>query len=74
MKVAIIGSGNVGKALGTSLVRGGHEVYLTASTPASAAEAAQKMGARAAASNAEAASAADIVILAWKLAGPTGGA
>ena len=64
MKVAIIGSGNVGKALGTSALRGGHEVYLTASNPDHAAEAAQRIGAKAAVSNAEAASAADIVILA----------
>ena len=64
MKLAIIGSGNVGKALATSAVRGGHDVTLTASTPENAAEAAQKTGAKAAASNAEAVAGADIVILA----------
>lgn len=64
MKLAIIGSGNVGKALATSAVRAGHEVALTASTPEHAADAAQKTGATAAPSNAVAAAGADIVILA----------
>ena len=33
MKVAIVGAGNVGKALGSSLTRAGHEVIITASNP-----------------------------------------
>ena len=41
MKVAIIGAGNVGQALATSLVRAGHEVSLSASTPESARAAAE---------------------------------
>jgi predicted dinucleotide-binding enzyme len=64
MKVAIIGSGNAGKALAVSAVRGGHEVTLTASTPENAAEAAHEIGARSASSNAEAVTGADVVILA----------
>ncbi len=64
MKVAIIGTGNVGKALATSAVRAGHDVILAASTPEHAAEAAQKTGAQAASSNAQAVAGADIVILA----------
>jgi predicted dinucleotide-binding enzyme len=39
MKLAIVGSGNVGKALATSALRGGHEVTLTASSAEHAAEA-----------------------------------
>jgi len=64
MKVAIIGSGNVGKALATSGVRAGHSVTLTATTPEKAAEAAKATGARAASSNVEAIKDADLVILA----------
>jgi 8-hydroxy-5-deazaflavin:NADPH oxidoreductase len=64
MKLAIIGSGNVGKALAASAVRAGHDVTLTASSPEHATDAAQKTGAKAAASNTEAANGADIVILA----------
>jgi 8-hydroxy-5-deazaflavin:NADPH oxidoreductase len=79
MRIAIIGSGNVGKALGGSAIRAGHDVTLTASSPDNAAEAAQKTGAKAAASNAEAVAGADIVIKngwpwqsSWTLVGPTG--
>jgi 8-hydroxy-5-deazaflavin:NADPH oxidoreductase len=64
MKLAIIGSGNVGKALAASAVRAGHDVTLTASSPEHATDAAQKTRAKAAASNTEAANGADIVILA----------
>src|SRR5437879_3078450 len=64
MKIAMIGSGNVGKALATSAIRGGHEVTLTATSPDNAAEAAQKTGAKAAPSSAEAVAGADVVILA----------
>jgi predicted dinucleotide-binding enzyme len=38
MKLAIVGSGNVGKALGTSALRGGHEVTVTASSAEHGAE------------------------------------
>ena len=54
MKIAIIGAGNVGKALATSSVRAGHHVTLSAANPAHAAEAAQATGANAATSNVEA--------------------
>jgi hypothetical protein len=64
MKVAIIGAGNVGQALATSLVRAGHDVSLSASTPESARAAADAVGASAATSNASAAADADITILA----------
>jgi hypothetical protein len=64
MDIAIIGAGNVGKALGGSLVRAGHNVTFTATNPEHAAEAASNLRARAAASNNEAVNAADLVILA----------
>jgi hypothetical protein len=64
MKVAIIGAGNVGKALATSLVRAGHDVSISASTPESTQAAAGAVGASAATSNASAAAGADVTILA----------
>ena len=64
MKVAIIGAGNVGQALATSLVRAGHDVSLSASTPQSTQKAADAVGASAATSNASAAADADVTILA----------
>jgi predicted dinucleotide-binding enzyme len=64
MKVAIIGAGNVGQALATSLVRAGHDVSLSASTAESARAAARAVGASAAESNAAAAGEADVTILA----------
>jgi len=64
MDIAIIGAGNVGKALGGSLVRAGHNVTFAATNPDHAAAAANDLRARAAASNNEAVNAADLVILA----------
>lgn len=64
MKVAIIGAGNVGKALGTSLTRAGHEVTISAHSPDSARAAAEKIGADAAPDNVAAVKAAEVVILA----------
>jgi predicted dinucleotide-binding enzyme len=64
MDIAIIGTGNVGKALGSSLVRAGHNVTFAASNPNHAAELAHDLHARAAASNTEAVDGADVVILA----------
>jgi 8-hydroxy-5-deazaflavin:NADPH oxidoreductase len=64
MKVAIIGAGNVGKALGGSAVRAGHDVVISASEPEHARAAAGQIGAHVAASNADAVSDADVVILA----------
>jgi predicted dinucleotide-binding enzyme len=64
MDIAIIGTGNVGKALGGSLVRAGHKVTFAASNPEHAAEAASDLHALAASSNNEAINGADLVILA----------
>jgi 8-hydroxy-5-deazaflavin:NADPH oxidoreductase len=64
MRVAILGSGNVGKALAKSGVRAGHSVTLTATTPEKAAEVAKATGAHAATSNVEAVKDADLVIVA----------
>jgi predicted dinucleotide-binding enzyme len=62
--IAIIGTGNVGKALGSALVRTGHNVTFAATNPEHAAEAASGLRARAAATSNEAVNAADLIILA----------
>src|SRR5450759_4421339 len=62
--MAIIGSGNVGKALARSSVKAGHKVTLTATSTEKAAEAAKATGAHAANSNKEAVEDADLVIVA----------
>lgn len=62
MKVAIIGAGNVGTALATSIARAGHDVIITSHDPEDAASAAAASGARVAPSNASAAAEADVVI------------
>jgi predicted dinucleotide-binding enzyme len=64
MKVAIIGSGNVGKALGGSVARAGHDVVITASDPEHARAAAEQIGATPADTNRDAVADADVVILA----------
>ena len=64
MKVAIIGSGNVGKALAASASKAGHHVTLTATTHEKAKAAARATNAQAAASNPEAVRDADLVVLA----------
>lgn len=64
MDIAIIGAGNVGKAITSSATRAGHTVTLSSSSGDSAIAAAQQFGARAAASNREAVDGADVVILA----------
>jgi 8-hydroxy-5-deazaflavin:NADPH oxidoreductase len=64
MDIAIIGTGNVGKALGSSLTRAGHNVTFSAANPQHAAEAANSLSARAAASNNDAVNGAELVILA----------
>ena len=69
MKVAIIGAGNVGKALATSITRAGHEVTLSASSPESAQDAAAEVGAQAAATNTDAVRGAELVILAVPFVG-----
>ena len=62
MKVAIIGAGNVGTALATSIGRAGHEVIITSRDPLEAADVAASTGARAVDSNTQAATEADVVI------------
>jgi 8-hydroxy-5-deazaflavin:NADPH oxidoreductase len=64
MKVAIIGAGNVGKALGTSLTRAGHDVTLAAQSSETARAAAQEIGADSAEDAASAVKDAKVVILA----------
>src|SRR5687768_6186628 len=64
MKVAIIGAGNVGKALATSISRAGHDVTISAKHAEHAQQAAAEIGATPADSNASAAADADVVILA----------
>jgi NADPH-dependent F420 reductase len=69
MKVAIIGAGNVGKALATSIIRAGHDVTLAAKNPGNAEQAAQEIGATSAQSNTAAIADADLVILAVPFVG-----
>jgi len=64
MQIAIVGSGNVGKALAGSFTRAGHTVTLSATTPDSARAAAEQTGAQAADSNQQAVGAAEVVVLA----------
>lgn len=69
MKVAIIGSGSVGTALATSIIRAGHEVTIAAKHPQRARAAAEASGATSADSNLAAVEGADVVILAVPYAG-----
>lgn len=64
MKVAIIGAGNVGKAIAAGATRAGHDVAISASHPDHAASVAQVVGASAAHSNRAAIADADLVVLA----------
>jgi 8-hydroxy-5-deazaflavin:NADPH oxidoreductase len=64
MKVAIIGAGNVGKALASSISRAGHEVTMSASEPEHAEAAAANVGAQPAPSSPDAVRDADVVVLA----------
>jgi len=64
MQIAIIGAGNVGRALATSLTRAGHEVTITSEHAANAVEVASQSGATAGTSNEAAAANADVVVLA----------
>ena len=68
MDIAIIGAGNVGRALATSFVQGGHSVVIASRDPEDAGSLAVATRARVAGSNAEAVSAADIVVLATPFA------
>lgn len=64
MNIAIIGSGNVGRALASSFVRAGHTVRITAKHPDKADAVAAETNVRSVESNAEAAAGADVVVLA----------
>jgi 8-hydroxy-5-deazaflavin:NADPH oxidoreductase len=64
MDIAMIGAGNVGSALGSSLAKAGHSVTIAATTKEKAERVAQETGARPGASNREAVEAAEVVILA----------
>ena len=64
MRIAIVGAGNVGKALSTAAVAAGHDVAVSATSRDSAEDAAATAGARAAADNADAVDGAEVVVLA----------
>jgi NADPH-dependent F420 reductase len=64
MKIAIIGAGNVGKALAGSFVRADHDVTLSSAHPDHARAAAQETGAHSAATVVEAVGGAEVVVLA----------
>lgn len=64
MQIAIIGAGNVGRALATSFTQAGHTVHVTAQHPEHAQAVATETGAHAAESNVDAVSRADVVVLA----------
>jgi hypothetical protein len=64
MNVAIIGAGNVGRALAASFTREGHTVTFASRDPEHAAAAAAATGAHFAKTNAEAAAAGQVVVLA----------
>ena len=64
MDIAIIGAGNVGRALATSFVRAGHSVTVASRDPEDAGSVAAATGARVATSNTQAVAAAGIVVLA----------
>jgi NADPH-dependent F420 reductase len=62
--IAIIGAGNVGRALAASATRAGYDVIVSSNDPEDARAVATATGATAATSNREAAAAAGIVVLA----------
>lgn len=64
MKVAIIGSGNVGKALASSAVKAGHDVTVASRSPEQAQAAAKQVNARAAANPKDAVKDSELVVLA----------
>ena len=64
MKVAIIGSGNIGQGLGGALVSAGHEVTLAARDAVATEAVAKSIGATAAANAPEALDGAQVVVLA----------
>src|SRR5665811_763906 len=64
MDIAIIGAGNVGRALATSALRSGHSVTVSSASGETSAALARETGAKAAESNRAAVEGADLVVLA----------
>ena len=64
MNIAIIGAGNVGRSLATSFARAGHAVVIASRDPEDAGSVAATTGARIAGSNVDAATGAEIVVIA----------
>ena len=64
MKIAVIGAGNVGRALATSFTQAGHTVHVTAQHAEHAQAVAAETGAHAVESSVDAAAGADVVVLA----------
>ena len=64
MNIAIIGAGNVGKALTASAIKAGHSVTVSSKNGESARALAEETGARAAAPGRESIEAADLIVLA----------
>jgi 8-hydroxy-5-deazaflavin:NADPH oxidoreductase len=64
MKIAIIGAGNVGKALGATFARAGNSVIYAAASPDSSRKVAEDVGGTAAGTVREAAAEADMVVIA----------
>ena len=69
MDIAIIGTGNVGRALATSLTRAGHSVTLASRDPEHARQLAVEVGGAAATSSAQAARDAQVVVVAVPFVG-----
>ncbi|MDP9271102.1 MAG: NADPH-dependent F420 reductase [Chloroflexota bacterium] len=64
MRIAVIGTGNLGKALTRSLTKAGHEVTLTSAHPEHAAQVAEELGVNAVDSTADAVRQNEAVVLA----------
>jgi hypothetical protein len=64
MNIAVIGAGNVGRALATAFTRSGHSVVITSRDPAEAGAVARATGARVERSSVEAVGGADAIVLA----------
>lgn len=64
MRIAVIGTGNVGQALGSSLLRAGHEVTFAARDADKTRQVARQLGAKAADRPAQAVASAEVVVLA----------
>ena len=69
MDIAIIGTGNVGRALALSMTRAGHHVTLASRDPGHALQVAEEVGGVAMTSSADAARAAQVVVIAVPFVG-----